>query len=68
MLEAVFEYTERAWQYWLSRRSHTGHLNWQTFEDAFRQQLPLPHPRIMHNISQARDSQVMRQTGCRLCG
>jgi RNA-directed DNA polymerase len=50
MLEAVFEYTERAWQYWLSRRSHKGHLNWQKFEGAVRQKLLLPHPRIIHNI------------------
>jgi RNA-directed DNA polymerase len=50
MLEVVFEHTERAWQYWLSRRSHTGHLNWQKFEGFLRQKLPLPKPRIMHNI------------------
>jgi RNA-directed DNA polymerase len=49
-LEAVFEYTERAWQYWLSRRSHKGHLNWQKFEGAVRQKLLLPQPRIIHNI------------------
>ena len=67
-LEAVFESTERAWQYWLSRRSHKGHLNWQKFEGAVRQKLLLPQPRTIHNISQARDSKVMRQTGCRLFG
>jgi hypothetical protein len=50
MLEVVFEHTERAWQYWLSRRSHTGHLNWQQFEGSLRQKLPLPTPRLMHNI------------------
>ena len=26
MLEVVFEQTERAWQYWRSRRSHKGHI------------------------------------------
>ncbi len=67
-LEAVFEYTERAWPYWLSRRSHKGHLNWQKFEGAVCQKLRFPHPRIIHNIEQARASKVMRQTGCRLCG
>jgi len=67
-LEAVCAHTERAWQYWRSRRSHTGHLNWQKFEGAVRQKRRLPQPRILHNISQARDSKVMRQTGCRLCG
>jgi hypothetical protein len=34
MLEVVFEYTERAWRYWLSRRSHKGHIHWQKFVDA----------------------------------
>jgi RNA-directed DNA polymerase len=49
-LEVVFEHTERAWHYWLSTRSHTGHMNWQKFEDFLRQQLPLPKPKILHNI------------------
>jgi RNA-directed DNA polymerase len=50
MLEAVYEHTERAWRYWLSRRSHKGHINWQKFVDSVHRQLPLPKPRIMHNI------------------
>jgi hypothetical protein len=50
MLEVVFEPTERAWHYWLSRRSHKGHLNWQEFEASLRQKLPLPRPRIIHSI------------------
>ena len=50
MLEVVFEHTERAWRYWLSRRSHKGHINWQKFVDSLRDKLPLPKPRIMHNI------------------
>jgi group II intron reverse transcriptase/maturase len=50
MLEAVFEHTERAWRYWLSRRSHKGHINWQKFVDSLRNTLPLPKPRIIHNI------------------
>ena len=50
MLEVLFEHTERAWQYWLSRRSHTGHIHWQKYEETLRQQLPLPEPRIMHSI------------------
>jgi RNA-directed DNA polymerase len=49
--EVVFEHPERAWQYWLSRRSHTGHIHWQKFVDALRNTLPLPQPRSMHNIS-----------------
>jgi RNA-directed DNA polymerase len=50
-LEAVCEHPERAWRYWLSRRSHTGHLNWQKCVDSLRNTLPLPKPRIMHTIS-----------------
>ena len=50
MLEVVFEHTERAWHYWLSTRSHKGHINWQKFEGFLRQKLPLPKPRILHNI------------------
>jgi RNA-directed DNA polymerase len=50
MLEVIFEHTERAWRYWLSRRSHKGHIRWQKFVDALRNKLPLPKPRIIHNI------------------
>ena len=50
MLEVVFEHTERAWRYWLSRRSHKGTINWQKFMESVRQKLPLPKPRIIHNI------------------
>ena len=50
MLEVVFEHTERAWHYWLSTRSHTGHINWQKFEGVLRQQRALPKPRIVHSI------------------
>jgi RNA-directed DNA polymerase len=49
MLEVVFEHTERAWHYWLSTRSHKGHINWQKFAGFLRQKLPLPKPRILHN-------------------
>jgi hypothetical protein len=37
LLEVVFEHTARAWQSWLSRRSHKGHGNWQTCEGSLRQ-------------------------------
>jgi RNA-directed DNA polymerase len=55
--EAVCEQTERAWRYWLSRRSHTGHINWQKCVDALRNTLPLPKPRIMHHISRCQGQQ-----------
>jgi hypothetical protein len=50
MLEVVFEHLERAWHYWLSTRSHKGHINWQKSEGFLRQHVPLPKPRILHNI------------------
>ena len=49
MLEVIFEQTERAGRYWLSRRSHKGHIRWQKFGVSL-QKLALPKPRIMHNI------------------
>jgi hypothetical protein len=49
-LEVVCEHTERAWRYWLSRRSHTGHIRWQKFVASLQKKLALPKPRIMHNI------------------
>jgi hypothetical protein len=52
MLEVVFEHTERAWRYWLSRRSHKGHIRWQKFVDSVHRTLPLPKPRIMHHIEE----------------
>jgi hypothetical protein len=50
MLEVVFAHTERAWQDWLSRRSHKGHRHWQKFVESIDRRLPLPKPRIMHHI------------------
>jgi len=48
-LEVVFEYAEKAWRFWLSRRSHKGGISWTKFEK-IRVSFPLPKPRIVHNI------------------
>lgn len=45
-MEAAYEYTEKAWRYWLSRRSDKGKVLHETLRDTF----PLPKPRIVHNI------------------
>jgi RNA-directed DNA polymerase len=50
MLDVVFEHTERAGRYWLSRGSHKGHIRWQKFVASLQKELALPKPRIMHNI------------------
>ena len=48
-LEVVFEHVEKAWRFWLSRRSHKGGIGWEKFEK-IRASFPLPVPRIVHNI------------------
>jgi group II intron reverse transcriptase/maturase len=45
-LEVVFEYAEKAWRRWLSRRSHKGKVLFEELRGSF----PLPKPRIVHNI------------------
>ena len=46
-LKVVFMHAEKAWRYWLSRRSHKGVINWKKFE-VIRANFPLPKPRIVH--------------------
>jgi len=48
-LEVIFEFTEKAWRYWLSRRSHKGGIRWEKFEK-IRASFSLPKPMIVHNI------------------
>jgi group II intron reverse transcriptase/maturase len=48
-LELVFKYTEKAWRYWLSHRSHKGRVSWVKFE-RIRATFALPTPRIIHNF------------------
>jgi len=48
-LEVVFEYAQKAWRFWLSRRSHKGGISWAKFEK-IRVSFPFPKPRIVHNI------------------
>jgi RNA-directed DNA polymerase len=45
-IETAYEYTEKAWRYWLSRRSHKGIVWFETLRETF----PLPKPRIVHAI------------------
>jgi group II intron reverse transcriptase/maturase len=49
LLEQVFKRTEQSWRYWLSRRSRKSSISWADF-DRMRLLLPLPKPRIVHNI------------------
>ena len=48
-LEVAYEHTEKSWRFWLSRRTHTGGINWSMFEKV-RRTFPLLKPRIIHNI------------------
>ena len=45
-LEVVFEHTEKAWRYWLSRRSQRKEVSIEFLRETF----PLPKPRIVHRI------------------
>jgi len=49
LAEVVLEHVEKAWRFWLSRRSHKGGISWEKFEK-IRASFPLPRPRIVHNI------------------
>ncbi len=49
-LETVFEYTQYAWRYWLSRRCHKGNINLEKFASSILSKFLLPKPRIIHNI------------------
>lgn len=45
----LYQAVERAWRYWLSRRSNESHLSVEKFAKVTTK-LPLPRPRIVHNI------------------
>jgi RNA-directed DNA polymerase len=49
MLMAVMRQVEKAWRYWLSRRSSKGYIGWEDFE-RLRRAFRLPRPRIYHAI------------------
>ena len=49
-LDKVLYEVRRSWRFWLSRRSHTGNISWGNFLKAFDVKMPLPRPRIFHNI------------------
>jgi len=49
MLEGMARYAEKAWRSWLSRRSSTSGIGWETFQKLLRV-YPLPIPKIVHTI------------------
>ncbi len=49
VLEVVYESTEKAWRFWLTRRSRKGGISWSKFEK-LRTSFPFPNPKIIHNI------------------
>jgi len=49
LLEEVFRYAEKAWWYWLSRRSSKRAMSWEKFQRLL-QTYVLPTPKIVHNI------------------
>jgi RNA-directed DNA polymerase len=49
VLEVVYEYAQRAWKHWLSRRHRDGRISHEKFRRTL-EAYPLPRPRIVHNI------------------
>jgi RNA-directed DNA polymerase len=49
LLEEVRRYAEKAWRYWLSRRSSKSSIRWKKFEKLMETYV-LPTPKIVHNI------------------
>lgn len=47
-LRLYYRRVKRYWKYWLSRRSHDGYLNWETFTRLLVA-YPLLQPRIVHS-------------------
>jgi RNA-directed DNA polymerase len=49
LLEDVRRYAEKAWRYWLSRRSSKSTIGWEQFQQ-LRKTYVLPTPKLVHNI------------------
>ena len=49
VLEVVYEYAQKAWRRWLSRRNRGGYISHEKFRRII-ETFPLPRPRIVHNI------------------
>ena len=49
LLENVRRYAEKAWRYWLSRRSSKSAIDWEKFQKLLALYV-LPTPKIIHNI------------------
>ena len=48
-LESVKAFVEKAWHYWLSRRSNDGYIRWAKFQELLKV-FVLPTPRIFHYV------------------
>ena len=48
-LEKVHYGVEKAWRFWLSRRSHKSNITYEDF-DRLTEKMPLPKPWIIHRI------------------
>ena len=48
-MEAVLHHARRGWRFWLNRRSSKKALDWEKF-DALLESMPLPTPKIVHNV------------------
>ena len=49
LLWMLYQHTRKCWHKWLSRRSHTGYINWTKFGE-FLKVWKLPEPRITKKV------------------
>jgi len=49
LLDEVHQHAEKAWRYWLSRRSHKSAISWEKFQK-LKAVFGLPIPKIVHQI------------------
>ena len=49
LLEEVLRFAEKAWRYWLSRRSSKSAIGWETCQQLLKTSV-LPTPKIVHHI------------------
>ena len=49
LLEQVLTHAEKAWRFWLGRRSRTSYITWEKFEQ-LKAIFRFPTPRIVHDI------------------
>src|SRR5262249_35363613 len=67
LLEEVRRAAEKAWRYWLSRRSSKSAIGWEKFQELLGTDV-LPPPRIVHSIERAMQGRTVIPSNVRTGG